>query len=46
MLVKQASKASFLAFASDPAAQRITQHRTAAVSDSRLLPLWPGAAPA
>ncbi|MBX7502678.1 DUF1330 domain-containing protein [Qipengyuania sp. YG27] len=46
MLVKQASKASFLAFASDPAAQRITQHRTAAVCDSRLLPLWPGAAPA
>ncbi|MFW2350587.1 DUF1330 domain-containing protein [Qipengyuania sp.] len=46
MLVKQASKASFLAFASDPAAQRITQHRTAALSDSRLLPLWPANAPA
>lgn len=46
MLVKQASKASFLAFASDPEAQRITRHRTAAVCDSRLLPLWPGTMPA
>lgn len=42
MLVRQASKASFLAFASDPQAQRMTQHRTAAIQDSRLLPLWPG----
>ncbi|MGQ7829038.1 DUF1330 domain-containing protein [Altererythrobacter sp. Z27] len=41
MLVKQASKASFLAFASDPEAQAITAHRTAAICDSRLLPLWP-----
>lgn len=39
MLVRQASKASFLAFASDPEAQRITAHRTAAISDSRLLPI-------
>lgn len=39
MLVKQASKQHFLAFASDPIAQRITQHRTAAVLDSRLLPV-------
>lgn len=38
LLVKQASKQAFLAFASDPAAQRVTQHRTAAVADSRLLP--------
>lgn len=46
MLVRQASKASLLAFATDPAAQRITMHRTAAIADSRLLPLWPGAVPA
>lgn len=39
LLVRQASKASFLAFASDPEAQRITAHRTAAISDSRLLPI-------
>jgi uncharacterized protein (DUF1330 family) len=39
LLVRQASKASFLAFASDPEAQRITAHRTAAVRDSRLLPI-------
>ena len=39
MLVKQASKQDFLAFASDPIAQRITQQRTAAVLDSRLLPV-------
>ncbi len=41
MLVRQASKASFLAFASDPEEQAITAHRTAAICDSRLLPLWP-----
>ena len=39
LLVRQASKAAFLAFASDPQAQRITAHRTAAISDSRLLPI-------
>ena len=39
LLVRQASKASFLAFASDPESQRITAHRTAAISDSRLLPI-------
>jgi uncharacterized protein (DUF1330 family) len=39
LLVRQASKASFLAFASDPSAQRITSHRTAAICDSRLLPI-------
>lgn len=46
MLVRQASKQSFLAFASDPEAQRITQHRTAAVADSRLLPLSSAPSPA
>jgi uncharacterized protein (DUF1330 family) len=39
LLVRQASKASFLAFASDPQAQAITAHRTAAICDSRLLPI-------
>ncbi|MFY8048585.1 MAG: DUF1330 domain-containing protein [Erythrobacter sp.] len=39
LLVRQASKASFLAFASDPESQSITAHRTAAISDSRLLPI-------
>jgi uncharacterized protein (DUF1330 family) len=39
LLVRQASKASFLAFASDPESQRITAHRTAAICDSRLLPI-------
>lgn len=39
LLVRQASKAAFLAFASDPQTQRITTHRTAAISDSRLLPI-------
>lgn len=40
MLVQQASAQSFLAFASDPEAQRVTQHRNAALADSRLLPIW------
>ena len=39
LLVRQASKAAFLAFASDPEAQRVTAHRSAAISDSRLLPI-------
>ncbi|WP_017663971.1 DUF1330 domain-containing protein [Porphyrobacter sp. AAP82] len=39
LLVRQASKSSFLAFASDPESQRIAAHRTAAISDSRLLPI-------
>jgi uncharacterized protein (DUF1330 family) len=39
LLVRQASKASFLAFASDPEAQAITAHRAAAICDSRLLPI-------
>lgn len=41
MLVQQASAQAFLGFASDPAAQEATLHRSAAVADSRLLPLWP-----
>lgn len=39
LLVRQNSKASFLAFASDPESMTITAHRTAAVCDSRLLPI-------
>jgi hypothetical protein len=39
LLVRQASKAAFLAFASDPEAQAISAHRAAAISDSRLLPI-------
>lgn len=45
MLVQQAGRASFLSFANDPAAQAITHHRTAALSDSRLLPLRQAATP-
>ena len=41
LLVRQASVQSFLAFASEPAAQTAGHHRTAALADSRLLPLWP-----
>ena len=41
LLVRQASKAAFLAFASDPQAVMVTAHRTAAVADSRLLPCRP-----
>lgn len=41
MLVRQASAELFLAFASDPEAQRAGIHRTAALLDSRLLPIWP-----
>lgn len=39
LLVKQASRQAFMGFASDPAAQRATAHRTAAIADSRLLPI-------
>ena len=39
LLVRQASVGAFLAFARDPAAQRAGLHRTAALADSRLLPL-------
>ena len=41
LLVRQASLAAFLAFAGDPRAQAILGHRTAALDDSRLLPIWP-----
>ncbi len=39
LLVRQASVASFLSFAQNPEAQRLGQHRTAALENSRLLPL-------
>jgi len=39
MLVRQASTESFIAFASDAAYLAGTGHRTAALEDSRLLPL-------
>jgi hypothetical protein len=39
LLVRQASVGAFLAFAQNPEAQRIGRHRTAALADSRLLPL-------
>ena len=39
LLVKQASLQSFLAFAGDPGIQHALGHRTAALEDSRLLPL-------
>lgn len=45
MLVRQAGAQAFLGFASDSAAQAATLHRTAAVEDSRLLPLWPAEKP-
>lgn len=42
MLVQQDSLQSFLAFASNPAYLAGIGHRTAALADSRLLPLVPG----
>ena len=39
MLIRQASVASFLAFADDPAYRAGLGHRTAALADSRLIPL-------
>lgn len=41
LLVRQASLEAFFAFASDPEARDIGHHRTAALADSRLLPLAP-----
>lgn len=38
MLVRQASVAAFMGFASDPAYLPVLRHRSAAVADSRLLP--------
>jgi len=43
MLIEQSSTASFLAFASNPAYLEGIGHRTAALEDSRLLPLEEGA---
>lgn len=43
MLVKQSSLQSFLAFASNPTYLEAMAHRTAALADSRLLPLLPDA---
>lgn len=45
MLVRQASAASFLAFATDDAYRAGIGHRTAALEDSRLLPLVPRTVP-
>ncbi|HCQ67119.1 MAG TPA: DUF1330 domain-containing protein [Rhodobacteraceae bacterium] len=39
LLARQASVAGFLAFAQDPRARELGHHRTAALADSRLLPL-------
>lgn len=41
LLVRQASLERFFAFAGDPRAAEIGHHRTAALADSRLLPLAP-----
>lgn len=41
MLVEQSSLESFFAFAQEPAMDAILAHRTAALVDSRLLPLAP-----
>jgi len=46
MLVKQASAAAFLAYPDDPAYMAGLAHRTAALLDSRLLPLAPLPIPA
>ncbi|MEL7342041.1 MAG: DUF1330 domain-containing protein [Bacteroidota bacterium] len=41
LLVKHKSVDAFLAFADDPEYQKTAGHRTAALSDSRLLPIIP-----
>ncbi len=41
IIVRQKSIADFLAFAKNPEAARIGHHRTAALRDSRLLPMTP-----
>ena len=46
MLVKQASAAAFLAYPDDPSYMAGLAHRTAALLDSRLLPLAPLPIPA
>lgn len=40
LVVRQASKAAFLGFASDPVAMAAAVHRSAALEDSRLLPCF------
>jgi len=42
LLVKHNNKTDFLSFASDPDYQKIEGHRTAALLDSRLLPIKEG----
>lgn len=43
MLIRQNSRSSFLAFASNSSYQDTLTHRTAALRDSRLLPIFPTA---
>ncbi len=45
MLVEQASRQAFMAFASDPEYLKIVGHRSAAIADSRLLPISPSEDP-
>lgn len=45
MLVEQASRQAFMAFASDPEYLKIVGHRSAAIADSRLLPISPNEDP-
>lgn len=45
MLVEQASRQAFMAFASDPEYLKIVGHRSAAIADSRLLPIIPSEEP-
>lgn len=40
LLIQQSSLQSFLAFASNPAYLKVLGHRTAALEDSRLLPIF------
>lgn len=43
MLIRQNSRSDFLEFSKNPGYQDILAHRTAALCDSRLLPLFPSA---
>ncbi len=43
MLVRYPDVQAFLSFAGDPSYQAVVGHRTAALEDSRLLPITPGA---
>ncbi len=40
LLVRHASPQRFMQFAQDPAYKKVEGHRTAALADSRLLPIW------